>query len=120
MANTPDSRLVVSHSQKNDPTDSTRPKISAWRVGTDARASGLFAVRFITLSMSASATQFRVLAPAAASRPPTRVLRMSSGSTEPRCASSIAGIAVTSSSSITRGLVSATYARSVVRVRPGA
>jgi hypothetical protein len=63
-------------------------------------------VRFIFLSMSASATQFSVLAPAAASMPPNKVLRMSSGSTVPRCASSIAGMVVTSNSSITRGLVS--------------
>jgi hypothetical protein len=107
-ASRPESRLVVHHSQKNEPTDSTRPNTSALRVGTDARANGRRAVRFITLSMSASATQFSVLAPAAASKPPTRVFRMSSGSTVPRCANSMAGMAVTSSSSITRGLVSAT------------
>ena len=76
-------------------------------MGTAARASGRRAVRFITLSMSASATQFSVLAPPAASMPPIRVLRISSGFTVPRWASSIAGIAVTSSSSMTRGLVSA-------------
>ena len=70
--------------------------------------------------MSASATQFSVLAPAAASMPPNSVFRISSGSTVPRSASSIAGMVVTSSSSMTRGLVSATYARSVVRIRPGA
>jgi hypothetical protein len=64
-------------------------------------------VRFITLSMSASATQFSVFAPAAASIPPISVLRIRSGATVPRSASSIAGIAVTSSNSMTRGLVNA-------------
>ena len=73
-----------------------------------ARASGRRAVRFITLSMSASATQFSVLAPAAASMPPISVLRISSGSTVPRSASSMAGMVVTSSNSITRGFVNAT------------
>ncbi len=99
--------FVVHHSQKNEATDSASPKISAWLRGTLSRASGRRSVRFIILSMSASATQFSVLAPAAASRPPTRVLRISSGSTVPRSASSIAGMVVTSRSSITRGLVSA-------------
>ena len=99
--------FVVHHNQKNDPTLSASPKTSAWLRGTVSRASGLRSVRFIILSMSASATQFSVLAPAAASSPPTRVLRISSGSTVPRSASSIAGIVVTSKSSMTRGLVSA-------------
>ena len=98
--------FVVHHSQKNEPTDNASPNTSAWLRGTVAVANGLRSVRFIILSMSASATQFSVLAPAAASRPPTSVLRISSGSTVPRWASSIAGIVVTSSSSITRGLVS--------------
>ena len=65
-------------------------------------------MRFINLSMSASATQFSVLAPAAASMPPISVLRISSGLTVPRSASSMAGMAVTSSNSITRGFVNAT------------
>ena len=94
---------------------SASPNTSALRVGTAARANGRRAVRFIILSMSASATQFSVLAPPAASMPPTRVLRISSGSTLPRWASSIAGIAVTSSSSITRGFVSARYAEHSAR-----
>ncbi len=70
-------------------------------------ANGLRSVRFIILSMSASATQLRVLAPAAASSPPNSVFRISSGSTVPRPASSIAGMVVTRSNSITRGFVSA-------------
>ena len=106
-ASTPDNRFVVHHNQKNEPTDSTRPKINALRVGTVSRASGRSAVRFITLSISASATQFRVLAPAAASMPPISVFAISSGLTTPRSANSIAGMVVTSSSSITRGLVRA-------------
>ena len=107
MASSPDSRFVVHHSQQNETAVSTSPNTRALRVGTAARASGRRAVRFITLSMSASATQFSVLAPPAASIPPISVLTISSGCTVPRWASSIAGIAVTSSSSMTRGLVSA-------------
>ncbi len=72
-------------------TAAARRPAHAWSARSPAPAA-VGAVRFITLSMSASATQFRVLAPAAASSPPTRVLRMSSGSTVPRCASSIAGM----------------------------
>ena len=106
-ASSPDSRFVVHHSQKNDATLNTSPNTSALPLGTAARASGRLAVRFINLSMSASATQFSVLAPPAASIPPIRVLRISSGFTLPRWASNIAGIAVTSSNSMTRGLVSA-------------
>ena len=100
--------LVVHHSQKNDATDNARPNTRAWLRGTVARASGRAAVRFITLSISASATQFSVFAPPAASMPPKRVFRISTRSTDPRVASSIAGIVVTSRSSITRGLVSDT------------
>ena len=77
-------------------------------------------MRFIFLSMSASATQFNVFAPPAASIPPTNVLRISSGLTLPRWASNIAGIAVTSNSSMTRGLVSAKYASNIVLTRLGA
>ena len=99
--------FVVHHSQKNDATDSASPNTRAWLRGTVARASGRRSVRFITLSMSASATQFSALAPAAASIPPNRVLAMSSGSTVPRLASSIAGMVVTRRSSMTRGLVRA-------------
>jgi hypothetical protein len=109
--------LVVHHSQKNDATDSASPKTSAWLRGTMSRASGRRCVRFIFLSMSASATQFSALAPAAASSPPTRVFKISSGSTVPRSARSIAGMVVTSNSSITRGFVSARYPSSVLRVR---
>ena len=98
--------FVVHHSQKNEATDSASPKTSAWLRGTVSLASGRRSVRFIFLSMSASATQFNVLAPAAASSPPNSVFRISNGSTVPRLASNIAGIVVTRSSSMTRGLVS--------------
>jgi len=99
--------LVVHHSQKKEPTVNTSPSTRALRVGTASLASGRRAVRFISLSMSASATQLSVLAPPAAIIPPINVLRISSGFTLPRWASNIAGIAVTNSSSMTRGLVSA-------------
>ncbi|SKU52730.1 Uncharacterised protein [Mycobacteroides abscessus subsp. abscessus] len=114
-ASRPDSRLAVHHNHAKAPTPSTTPKIRALRVVTEDMASGRRAVRFITLSISASATQFRVLALAAAMTPPSSVFRMSSGFTSPRSANSIAGMVVTSSSSMTRGLVSAMYARMVRR-----
>ena len=120
MASSPESRLVVHHSQKNEPTLNTSPSTRALRVGTAARASGRRAVRFISLSISASATQLSVLAPPAANIPPISVLRINSGFTWPRSASSIAGIAVTKSSSMTRGLVNARYAKHLPRTRLGA
>ncbi len=55
--------FVVHHNQKNDATDSVRPNTRAWLRGTVARASARRSVRFIFLSMSASATQLSVLAP---------------------------------------------------------
>src|SRR6185312_15305650 len=83
-ASRPDSRLVVHHSQKKEPTLKTRPSTRAFRGGTASRASGRRAVRFITLSISASATQLSVLAPPAAIIPPISVLRINSGFTRPR------------------------------------
>ncbi len=71
------------------------------------RASGRPAVRFISLSMSASATQLSVLPPAVMSVKPISVLRISNHGTTPRSASSIAGIAPTTRW-IVRGLVRAT------------
>ncbi|CKU09684.1 Uncharacterised protein [Mycobacterium tuberculosis] len=70
---------MAHHSQKNEITVNVNPSANAFRVGTASRAKGRRAVRFITLSISASATQLSVLAPAAAIIPPTSVLSMSSG-----------------------------------------
>ncbi|SKV56550.1 Uncharacterised protein [Mycobacteroides abscessus subsp. massiliense] len=80
-ASTPDSRLAVHHSQAKAPTPSTIPKTRALRVVTVDVASGRRAVRFMTLSISASATQFSVLALAAAMMPPSSVFRINSGFT---------------------------------------
>ena len=84
------------------------PKISAFRVGTRCRASGRDRVRRITASMSASTTQFSALALPAARVPPTSVASTSHSGGTARCAANMAGIVVISSSSMMRGLVSAT------------
>ena len=49
------------------------PKTSALRLGTESRTSGRRRVRFMTLSMSASMTQFSAFALPAAIVPPTSV-----------------------------------------------
>ena len=95
------------------------PNTSALRVGTLCLGSGRERVRFITASMSASATQFSALAEPAAMVPPNNVANTSHGDGMPRAASIIAGTVVTSSSSMMRGLVSATYARSTSVRRRG-
>ena len=99
----------MAHSQR-ERAEAEQPGRTPGRalVGTVWVASGRRAVRFISWSMSASATQFSVLALAAAIIPPSSVARISHSETWPRWASSIAGMVVTSSSSMTRGLVSAT------------
>jgi len=65
-------------------------------------------VRFITASISASATQLSTLALAAAAVPPNSVANTSHGDGIPLAASIIAGTVVTSSNSMIRGLVIAT------------
>ena len=60
--------------------------------------------------MSRSYQQFRALALPAASVPPSRVASTRPSGGRPRAASIIVGTVVTSSSSMIRGLVSATYA----------
>ena len=71
-------------------------------------ASGRDRVRRITASMSASTTQFSAFALPAASVPPTRVASTSVSGGTSRCAANMAGMVVISSSSMIRGLVSAT------------
>ncbi len=63
----------------------------------------------MTPSMSRSAQLLSVLAPAADSVPPTRVASTSQVPGQPSAASTMAGTVVTRSSSMIRGLVSATY-----------
>ena len=70
--------------------------------------SGRRCVRFITASMSRSITMLRALAPPAASVPPASVATTSQSRGIPRAATTIVGTVVTSSSSMIRGLVSAT------------
>src|SRR5947209_12371693 len=67
-------------------------------------------VRAMTASMSRSTTQLIVLAEPAARVPPTRVASSVQPDGQPRAASTMTGTVVTSSSSMIRGLVSATYA----------
>ncbi len=70
--------------------------------------SGRFLVRFMSRSMSRSTTMLMALAPPAASVPPTSVATISQTGGRPRCATTIVGTVVTSSSSMIRGLVRAT------------
>jgi hypothetical protein len=65
-------------------------------------------VRCMTPSMSRSYQQLSALALPAAREPPTSVATTSQNDGSPRSASTIVGTVVTSSSSMIRGLVSAT------------
>src|SRR3954471_22446643 len=90
---------------------STMPKRSAAVGLISARTTGRRRVRAMTASMSRSTTQLIVLALPAASVPPTRVSASVHVDGQPRAASIITGTVVTSSSSMMRGLVRATYDR---------
>ncbi len=68
----PARRFARHHNHRNDPRPSTTPNTKALRVGTAWRARGRSAVRFITLSMSASTTQLSAFALAAPIHPPNR------------------------------------------------
>ena len=70
-------------------------------------------VRCMTASMSRSTTMLAALAPPAERAPPTRVATISHHFGIPRSATTIVGSVVTRSSSMIRGLVSATYALSL-------
>ena len=70
--------------------------------------SGRSCVRFISLSMSRSTYMLMALAPPAASVPPMTVATISHTDGIPRSATTMVGTVVTSSSSMIRGLVSAT------------
>ena len=71
---------------------------------------GRFLVRCMSLSMSRSMNMLMALAPPAASAPPSRVAPISHTGGRPRWATIMVGSVVISSSSMMRGLVSATYA----------
>ena len=70
--------------------------------------------------MSRSRIELKAFAPAADSAPPANVQKTSIGSGMPRAARNIAGTVVTSSSSMMRGFVNATYAPTVARTDAGA
>ena len=71
-------------------------------------AIGRFLVRSISRSMSRSTYMLMALAPPAASVPPITVAAISHSDGRPRSATIMVGTVVTSSSSMMRGLVSAT------------
>jgi hypothetical protein len=89
-------------------TVSTTPKTSAPRGLISPIGSGRRSVRCMSRSMSRSYQQLKTLAAPAASVPPTSVAISSRHEGQPPAASIIAGTVVTSSSSMIRGLVSAT------------
>ena len=101
------SRFTVVTSSTNDAAPSATPKDSAWRGAIRPPGIGRVRVRLISASMSRSYQQLIALAPAAASQPPTTVARTSVHSGTPRAAMIIAATAVTSRSTMTRGLVMA-------------
>ena len=107
-ASTAESRLTASHSSKNAATSSERAKTRAAVGVTAPVTSGRLRVRCISLSMSRSTYMLMALAPPAARAPPTRVATMRVTEGMPRWATTMVGRVVTSSSSMIRGLVSAT------------
>src|SRR3954449_7890319 len=107
-----DSQLTVSPSSTVASMPSTTPKRSAATGVIWCLAIGRRLVRAMTASMSRSTTQLIVLALPAASVPPASVASTVHDRGQPCAASSITGTGVTRSSSMIRGFVSATYARS--------
>ncbi len=102
------SGVVSSHSSASDAAASTSPNTSAAVGDTRPDGMGRLRVRDMRRSMSRSNQQLRVLAAPAANVPPTRVAPTSRHEGQPSAASIIAGSVVTSSSSTSLGLVSAT------------
>lgn len=98
----------MAHSSTKAAASIERANASAARGPTAPVASGRLRVRCITRSMSRSTTMFVALAPPAASAPPTRVATITPADGRPRWATTMVGSVVTSSSSMLRGLVSAT------------
>ena len=83
-------------------------KVSASRGVSSPVTSGRPWVRFISWSMSRSMYMFMALAPPADSVPPITVATMCHTEGSPASATTIVGTVVMSSSSMMRGLVSAT------------
>ena len=83
-------------------------KTRALRGVTAPVTSGRLRVRCMSLSMSRSTNMLMALAPPAARAPPSRVATISQTGGRPRWATIMVGSVVISSSSMIRGLVSAT------------
>ncbi len=92
--------------------------MSAPRGLTSPVTMGRWPVRTMSLSMSRSRNMLSALAPPAARKPPTSVTATSRSEGRPCEARIIVGTVVTSSSSMMRGFVSATYAAALERRRP--
>ena len=97
-------------SQANAATLRPMPNQSALRGATAWRGSGRWRVRRMTSSMSRSTYMLIAFAPPAARVPPTMTAATSHSDGTPRSASTMVGTVVTSSSSMMRGFMSATYA----------
>jgi hypothetical protein len=100
--------LTVAHRNANAATSIVTANVSPARGEMRPLAMGRLRVRAITLSMSRSTYMLMALAPPAARVPPTTVQAISHTGGRPRWATIMVGTVVTSSSSMMRGLVSAT------------
>ena len=103
-----ESRFTHAHSSAKARTSRLTAKTRALRGVIAPVTSGRLPVRCISLSMSRSMTMLMALAPPAARAPPSRVAAMSLTGGRPRWATIMVGSVVISSSSMMRGLVSAT------------
>ena len=101
------SQFVVSHSHTVETTASVHAKIRAPRGDTSPVTSGRFTVRCMCASMSRSRYMLNAAADPALIEPPMTVASTSQRLGKPPSARIITGTVVTSSSSSTRGFVSA-------------
>ena len=100
--------MTVVNSQTNATTSMPTAKVSAAWGDITPCTNGRCIVRSMRPSMSRSITIFMALAPPAAMVPPTTVATISQTDGTERSATNIVGTVVTRSSSMMRGLVSAT------------
>ena len=98
----------MAKSQAKATTSMTTANVRAALGDMTPRTSGRCRVRSMMASMSRSTTMLTALAPPAARVPPTTVATISHTDGTPRSATNMVGTVVTSSSSMIRGLVSAT------------
>ncbi len=99
---------MKTHSHTVDTAASVHANVRAPRGDTSPVTSGRFSVRCMCASMSRSRYMLKAAAEPALSDPPMTVAKISQRSGSPRAARIITGTVVTSSSSSTRGFVSAT------------